>query len=152
MICPKFSNCLAKTAERYISEISKKSDIQESVKQCFLNKFGVYEKKLSVFMDDNKDNIDININNKDTNNNQNDNFQKTHENNVNNNNNNYITLNSGDNQFQVNFNNNMFYKPNDEQDDELPDESELNQNNQFSNNSYGNNIDAPPISYPNFQS
>ena len=158
MICPKFSNCLAKTAERYISDISRKSDIQESVSQCFLNKFSVYEKKLSAFMDVNKGNIDSS--NNDVNINLNNNFQENNENNFNNNNNNnnnnnYISLNSGDNnftnQFQVNFNNNMFYKPSGEQDDELPDESELNQNNQFNNNNY-NNANIGNNFYPNFKS
>ena len=145
MICPRFSNCLAKTAERFIIDISKKPEVQKSVSDCFLSKFHHYEETVSSFMDDNKAKIDSNNNNIDINNNypeNNDNNFSNKNNNNNNNNNNFVNIGGGDNNFggfQVNFNNNMFYKPNAEEN-ELPDENEINQNNQFNN---GNNAPAP---------
>jgi len=36
LICPKFSNCLGKTLEKTINEITKNSNIQKSVSDCFL--------------------------------------------------------------------------------------------------------------------
>ena len=154
MICPKFSNCLAKTAERFISESSKKSDIPELVKNCFLNKFKHYEETLSPFMDDNGAKIDSNYNNIDIANSyqDNNNDNNFNNNNNNNNNNNFVNIGSGDNNsggFQVNLNNNMFYKP--EEDNELPNESEVNQSNQFNNNLDNGNNEPAPNFYPQFQ-
>ncbi len=150
MICPRFSNCLAKTAERFIIDISKKPEVQKSVSDCFLSKFHHYEEIVSSFMDDNKAKIDSNNNNIDINNNYPENNDNNFSNNNNNNNNNnFVNIGGGDNNFggfQVNFNNNMFYKPNAEEN-ELPDENEINQNNQFNN---GNNAPAPNF-YPPFQ-
>jgi predicted GTPase len=150
MICPRFSNCLAKTAERFIIDISKKPEVQKSVSDCFLSKFHHYEEIVSSFMDDNKAKIDSNNNNIDINNNYPENNDNNlSNNNNNNNNNNFVNIGGGDNNFggfQVNFNNNMFYKPNAEEN-ELPDENEINQNNQFNN---GNNAPAPNF-YPPFQ-
>ena len=150
MICPRFSNCLAKTAERFIIDISKKPEVQKSVSDCFLSKFHHYEETVSSFMDDNKAKIDSNNNNIDINNNYPENNDNNFSNNNNNNNNNnFVNIGGGDNNFggfQVNFNNNMFYKPNAEEN-ELPDENEINQNNQFNN---GNNAPAPNF-YPPFQ-
>ena len=150
MICPRFSNCLAKTAERFIIDISKKPEVQKSVSDCFLSKFHHYEEIVSSFMDDNKAKIDSNNNNIDINNNYPENNDNNFSNNNNNNNNNnFVNIGGGDNNFggfQVNFNNNMFYKPNAEEN-ELPDENEINQNNRFNN---GNNAPAPNF-YPPFQ-
>jgi hypothetical protein len=149
MICPRFSNCLAKTAERFIIDISKKPEVQKSVSDCFLSKFHHYEETVSSFMDDNKAKIDSNNNNIDINNNYPENNDNNFSNNNNNNNNNnFVNIGGGDNNFggfQVNFNNNMFYKPNAEEN-ELPDENEINQNNQFNN---GNNAPAPNF-YPQY--
>ena len=149
MICPRFSNCLAKTAERFIIDISKKPEVQKSVSDCFLSKFHHYEEIVSSFMDDNKAKIDSNNNNIDINNNYPENNDNNFSNNNNNNNNNnFVNIPGGDNNFggfQVNFNNNMFYKPNAEEN-ELPDENEINQNNQFNN---GNNAPAPNF-YPQY--
>jgi len=149
MICPRFSNCLAKTAERFIIDISKKPEVQKSVSDCFLSKFHHYEEIVSSFMDDNKAKIDSNNNNIDINNNYPENNDNNFSNNNNNNNNNnFVNIGGGDNNFggfQVNFNNNMFYKPNAEEN-ELPDENEINQNNQFNN---GNNAPAPNF-YPQY--
>ena len=149
MICPRFSNCLAKTAERFIIDISKKPEVQKSVSDCFLSKFHHYEEIVSSFMDDNKAQIDSNNNNIDINNNYPENNDNNFSNNNNNNNNNnFVNIGGGDNNFggfQVNFNNNMFYKPNAEEN-ELPDENEINQNNQFNN---GNNAPAPNF-YPQY--
>ena len=153
IICRKFSNCLAKTAERFISESSKKSDIQELVSKCFLNKFKHFEETLSSFMDVNQAKIDSNNNNIDISNSyQDNNNDNNFNNNNNNNNNNFVNIGSGDNNFggfQVNLNNNMFYKP--EEDNELPNESELNQNNQFNNNFDNGNNEPAPNFYPQFQ-
>ena len=149
MICPRFSNCLAKTAERFIIDISKKPEVQKSVSDCFLSKFHHYEETVSSFMDDNKAKIDSNNNNIDINNNYPENNDNNFSNNNNNNNNNnFVNIGGGDNNFggfQVNVNNNMFYKPNAEEN-ELPDENEINQNNQFNN---GNNAPAPNF-YPQY--
>ena len=149
MICPRFSNCLAKTAERFIIDISKKPEVQKSVSDCFLSKFHHYEETVSSFMDGNKAKIDSNNNNIDINNNYPENNDNNFSNNNNNNNNNnFVNIRGGDNNFggfQVNFNNNMFYKPNAEEN-ELPDENEINQNNQFNN---GNNAPAPNF-YPQY--
>ena len=143
LICPKFSNCLGKTLEKTINEITKNSNIQESVSDCFLNKFAVYEKKLNSFLDINKDKIDSNnndFNNFDIGNN----FPANNFNNFNNDNNNFNNNafssnnqgnNNNGNHFDINFafvnnENNAFNKPNDGQymENELPDESELNNN------------------------
>ena len=143
LICPKFSNCLGKTLEKTINEITKNSNIQESVSDCFLNKFAVYEKKLSTFVDINKDKIDSNnndFNNFDINNN----FPSNNFNNFNNDNNNFNnnafssnneSNNNNGNHFDINFafvnnENNVFNKPNDGHymENELSDENGLNSN------------------------
>ena len=151
-IFPKFSNCLGKTLEKTINETTKNSNIEKSVSDCFLNKFAVYENKLSSFVDINKDKIDSN--NNDFNNfDINDNFQASNFNNFNNDNNNFNNNafssnnqgNNNGNHFDINFafvnnENNVFNKPNDGQnmENELPDESELNNN------------AATPVSFNNY--
>ena len=114
MICPKFSDCFGKTAERFISNISKKSDLQELVTKCFFYKYKHYEETLMSFMDDNRDKIDNN--NMDINNNNQKNNDNTFNNN-NNSNNNFVKIGSEDNNFggfQVNLNNNVLYKLNED--------------------------------------